>query len=100
MNASPSWTKKQQSVDHLQLGAAVHYIHLASGGQQSKRWDLFRRRKQSVEAAHLKVIQANDTVSMRNITFSQDFFCFLQEKIRGIKSEVPLNAEEERSKEE
>lgn len=57
--------------------SAAHYIYLASGGQQSKWEDLFHRRKQSVEAAHLKVIQANDTVSMRNITFSQDFFCFL-----------------------
>lgn len=29
---------------------------------------------------HLKAIEADDTVSMRNIALSQDFFCFLEEE--------------------
>lgn len=32
------------------------------------------------ETAYLKAIEANDTVSMRNIAFSQDFFSFLEVK--------------------
>lgn len=31
-------------------------------------------------SSYLEAIEADDTVSMRNITFSQDFFCFLEEE--------------------
>lgn len=69
------------------LGERLFFLkNTSSGGLSSVNvvtqicFSRFRTHQPSEETTHLKAIEADDTVAMRNITFCQDFFCFLRER--------------------
>lgn len=58
---------------------------VTSSGDQNRR----------LSAAHLEAVQADDTVPMRNVAFSEDFFCFLgNNRRKDTCSEHPVDQDQ------